>query len=627
MKKLVILVISTLLLSGLGAAVAQQNTETNIRSASVNFSQPTIIQNQNTVEINLAESNSILMGENSFELPIVSKVYTFPLGTIVDDVTVSFSDPYIQQLSAPLNPSPMPEYISTQYQKEKISHQSQIKDVYPDQQYTHNIGAGRYKGDHVIIVSVQLSPIQYYPAQNILSISDSASIDITYTLPKNPILQGNEYDMLILAPDSFSSELQPLIDYKNSRGVRTVLVTLSEIPSQGSDIQEQVKYFIKNSYEDWGFTYVLLVGGGVEGQEVFPVRQAWVPSGSYEAYFPSDLYYADFYKADLSFASWDYNNNGKYGEFPQDIAAMNIYPDVYIGRLACNDEFEVRTTVNKIINYMKHNQAMEKIVQIAGDTFPGDDQNINEGEFSNIAVMNQLPGYTTERLWASTNTLTKVNIINAINTGVDFVDFSGHGSYLSWSTHPPNDESRWLPDDGQYSGFLYINVPFLINNKKLPVVFLFACSCHKFSASPNSLGWSFVQNSYGGAIASYGASGIAYGMLGTAINDRVFGWMQVNTFKGLNNNKILGDVWGDCLVDYFNTFYFDIEESDFKTLLEYNLLGDPSLKVETGPDPTSTDSYQFPLLTILQRFFEKIIMRFPLLDKILNFAMLPKHLT
>ncbi|MFO7677818.1 MAG: C25 family cysteine peptidase [Thermoplasmatota archaeon] len=627
MKKLVPLIIGILVLSGLGAAVAQENTQTFVLSDSIHFSEPAIIQNRHTVEINLEEANSVLMGEDSYDLPIISKVYTFPLGTSIDEVTVSFSDPYLYTLTSDLNPAPIAQYISTQYQSEKISYETENIDMYPQYQYTYNTGAGRFKGDHVIILSVQLSPMLYFPNENILSISEEASIEVTYTLPKTPIITGDAYDMLILAPDHFSAELQPLIDYKNSRGIDTVLVTLSQIPTQGSDVQEQIKYFIKNAYEDWGFTYVLLVGSGVEGQEVFPVRHVWIPSGSYEAYFPSDLYYADFYRSDMSFASWDHNNNGKYGEIPQDIPAMNIYPDVYLGRLACSDEFEVRSTVNKIINYMKHNQVMEKIVQIAGDTFPGDPQNINEGEYSNIAVMNQLPGYTTERLWASTNTLTKVNIINAINKGVDFVDFSGHGSYMSWATHPPNDPSRWLPDDGKYSGFLNINVPFLFNNKKLPVVFLFACSCHKFSSSENSLGWAFVENSYGGAIASYGASGIAYGMLGTAINDRVFGWMQLNTFKGLYNDKVLGDVWGDCIVGYYNAFNFDIQESDYKTLLQYNLFGDPSLAIETGPDPKSADGYQFPLLTLIHQIIQRTLMRFPFLDRLFTPAILSRLLT
>jgi len=349
------------------------------------------------------------------------------------------------------------------------------------------------------------------------------------------------------------------------------------------------------------------------------VRNAWVASGSYESYFPSDLYYADFYNAAMGFSDWDFDNDGKYAEYPDDIFAVDMYPDVYLGRLACNDESEVRSTVDKIINFMEHNQVMEKIVQMGGDTFPGDDESINEGEYCNSVVMSQLPGYTTQQLWASNGQLSKVNIIDAINNGVDFVDFSGHGSYLSWATHPHEDETQWLPDDGQYTGFLYTNVPWLFNAKKLPVVFLNACSCHKFSDSPDCLGWSFLKNKHGGAIASFGASGIGYGSHGSSESERLFGWMEVQTLKGLSTDKILGDVWGDCITQYYNEFFF-LDDADYKTLFEFSLFGDPSLVIETGPDPESVEIHNLPFLHLL----EKLIERFPLLERLLSFPLLTK---
>ena len=86
-----------------------------------------------------------------------------------------------------------------------------------------------------------------------------------------------------------------------------------------------------------------------------------------------------------------------------------------------------------------------KILQIGGDTFPSDNQKVNEGEFANGEVLKKLPGYITTQLWASNNKLTKKDIASGFNSFVDFVDFSGHGSWGSWATHATQDEEVWLP--------------------------------------------------------------------------------------------------------------------------------------------------------------------------------------
>ncbi|MCK5458259.1 MAG: hypothetical protein KAI20_00080 [Thermoplasmatales archaeon] len=628
MKKIIpILLVGVLVLSGLGAVATIDEKQTDIISQKQTFSNPIISDIGTYLTVELEEATSYLMGEEKLELPFVTNIYTFPFGTKIDNVEVIFSDTYKQIISKEIKPASIPRYISTEL-NEKTSHEtvesketSLKENIYPENQFSYNIGAGLDGKDHVIYLSVQYFPITYHPNEDTLYISKNVEVKISYTPVYNPITFLDEYDLLIIAPAVFSEELQPLIDYKNDNEIATVLTTLEEIPSQGLDVQEDIKYYIKDSFENWGITYVILVGGGVTGEEIFPVRNAWVPSGGYEEYFPSDLYYADFYDGSMGFSDWDADDDGRYAEFPDDNNAVDMYPDVYLGRLACNDESEVTNVVNKIINFMQHNSVMNKIVQMGGDTFPGDDEGIYEGEFCNDVVMDNLPGYSTERLWGSNEQLSKLNIIKAINNGVDFVDFSGHGSYQSWSTHPPEDESRWIPDDGQYNGFLYINVPWLFNSKKLPVVFLNACSNNKFSESPNCLGWAFIQNTNGGAIASYGASGIGYGSHGSSESERLFGWMEVNTLKGLVNDKILGDVWGSCISEYYNTFLGDLGDADYKTLYEYELFGDPSLIIDDGPEPESEGVFQ-PSLFL--RILERLIERFPMLEQLLSFPFLNK---
>ena len=72
--------------------------------------------------------------------------------------------------------------------------------------------------------------------------------------------------------------LEPLVAHKNSHGIQTKLVTLNDIhdgtyfPAEGRDIQEKIKYFIKNAKETWNITYVMLVGNFAQ----VPVRYSYL---------------------------------------------------------------------------------------------------------------------------------------------------------------------------------------------------------------------------------------------------------------------------------------------------------------------------------------------------------------
>jgi len=105
--------------------------------------------------------------------------------------------------------------------------------------------------------------------------------------------------------------------------------------------------------DEWGVRYVLLVGN----YRLMPVRYCYnadVGSGYEEPCFISELYYADIYDEYGEFSSWDTNNNGIYGEWFGNVSEdpdIDLYPDVSVGRLACRNDFEVRTMVKKIIRY------------------------------------------------------------------------------------------------------------------------------------------------------------------------------------------------------------------------------------------------------------------------------------
>ncbi|MCK4365403.1 MAG: hypothetical protein KAW45_05085 [Thermoplasmatales archaeon] len=622
MKKILpLLVVIILVLSGLGAVAVSKDE--NVIMETISFSQPRLEETEDFVSVDLPEATSYTFGYGEPYLPVITKVYTFPICTQVTNVEVTFSAATEQQLSKLVMPAPSPRILSTVYPDDYVELDIETLyddiDVYPEERDGYRVSAGLDGEEHVIYLTVTVYPFQYVPESNMLYYSDSATIHVTYTPPENPMNFPDEYDFLILAPEEFESALQTLVDHKNGLDppVNTILVTLDDIPDlPDSDDQEDIKYYIKDAIENWGITYVLLVGAGVKGKELFPVRYAWCSSTG--KVYPSDLYFADIYNSTGGFSNWDKDGNGKYAEWPIDIPNVDFCPDVYLGKLPCNNIDEVNTIVDKIINYKAHNKMMKKILQAGGDSYQGDPSGIYEGEYANTVVLTKLPGYSTTQLWGSNGKLTKGNIAKGFNSGVDFVDFSGHGAWNSFATHPPNDNT-WIPPKtiiSPYDGFFYFDIDIYLfrNGVKLPVYVHKGCSNNNYTKSPNCIGWKMLSKSGGGGIATFAVSGLSYGYPGTDMVKRSTGWMEVKTFEELYNNKILGQVWGNCITDYYNTFEANFIMLDYHTMLKWSMFGDPTLVIEDGDDPINipVDKPVFPT------FLERLINYFPLLARLLE---------
>jgi len=367
------------------------------------------------------------------------------------------------------------------------------------------------------------------------------------------VADDDVYDMVIIAPSEFSDELQPLIDHKNSHEVETTFKSTEEI------------YFEEHHGDYWNETVL------------------------------SDLYYADIYDEYGDFCSWDSDGDGMYGEsyhgLPGVDDIVDLYPDVNIGRLACEKNNEVTTVVDKIIHYETSTYGeswYNNILLIGGDTFPG--WYGNEGEMLNNMIEQIMSDFTSTKLWTSDGTFTSRAVNMELNKGVGFVDYSGHGFEKGIATHPPDDES-WV-------SYGNLNLLGALNRHKLPIIFFDACLTAKldFNVSelinsisvpvsrnpnpfPNALGrgplyrmlqplvaspeklplldklvpcfaWNWVKKDNGGAIATIGATRTAFGGF-----DSGAGKMSAQ-------------------IGYINDVPYDAF-----TVEEFILLGDPSLKI------------------------------------------------
>ncbi len=604
MKKILSICIIGMLLLGAIGTVAQTNSKNDHGSSiheSLVFSPPVLTDEGAYLSVNIPEATSVMKDAGKPQLPVFIKVFSFAFGTAITDVSVRYSGIQSQRISKPVLPATALVPLDTSMASQSVEKDPQVYEdaaLYPSEDFTYSLGAGLKEGEHVVFLVVRCYPVRYSPAQNMLSVSDSVEIDISYTEPEAPVLFSDEYSLVIIAPARFSDALEPLIEHKNSMGVASILKTTEDIYAEytGFDEAEKIKYFIKDALEEWGVSFVLLVGGVKQ----LPIRTTWFYQQHHEHYWNesvlTDLYYSDIYDAEGNFSSWDTNGNGMYGEVFDNCPGVDdfcdLYPDVNIGRLACVKNAEVKTVVSKIIQYETQTAGQswyQNIILVGGDTFPG--WNGNEGEEINLLVEHIMSNFTSTRLWTSDGSFTTQSLNKAINQGAGFIDYSGHGFEIGLGTHPPDSET-WVT-------YHTNNLLGAFNAKKLPIVFFDACLTAKLDFNISDLlgyvseelagvlekvprlaslrlptfAWSMVKKRNGGAIATIGATRTAFGGI-----DAGAGAMSLRFFDAYATSQTVAEMMTAAQIDYRTT----VPEDRF-TLQEFILIGDPSLRMGGYP--------------------------------------------
>ena len=399
-------------------------------------------------------------------------------------------------------------------------------------------------------------------------------------------LKLNEYDMVIIVPEIFSTSMQPLINHKNSIDIQTILKTTEEIYAEydGRDNAEQIKYFIANMEKSYGIKYVLLVGSIYK----LPMRISCVEFAGMDWSLLTDLYYSDLYDTNRIFCSWDSNRNDKFGETESD--NIDLIPDIHIGRLACDSIDDINVVVDKIIHYETETYGQEwfkNMIFIGGDTFP--DYPGYEGEEHNKKVIQIMSNFTPICLWSSKGNFNRRTVAQTFLDGAGFVDCLVHGNVnvLSPDEISRNYYTRYIQD--------------LSNGYKLPIVFLDACKTAKLDMTymdlsgvpkfvkkllnillinnqPSCFAWSIVKHQGGGAIASIGQTHSGFSLSDGSGEYWGSDKFTEDFFRAYSDNITLGEMMSQAQITYITEYPFD----DL-TVEIFNLLGDPSLKIGGYP--------------------------------------------
>jgi hypothetical protein len=242
-----------------------------------------------------------------------------------------------------------------------------------------------------------------------------------------PISEDGE--MLIIAHGPFMNAMQPFVKWKNEKGIKTVMVNVSNVGNNAASI----KNYITSYYQNHPLSYVILVG------DIAQIASPTLSGG----------------KSDPS-----------YGY----IIGEDAYPEIIIGRISAETEEHVTTQVQKFIQYEKNPIQVShftKTMGVASNEGPGDDDEMDwehirniQGKLLNYSYTDRFEFYDGDQGEQDLNgDPNAANIEIALNNGVGIINYCGHGSCTSWGS----------------SGFNTADINLLNNTNKLPFIWSVAC--------------------------------------------------------------------------------------------------------------------------------------------------------
>jgi Peptidase family C25/Propeptide_C25/Peptidase family C25, C terminal ig-like domain len=347
------------------------------------------------------------------------------------------------------------------------------------------------------IANLYVSPVRYNPLSNSLEIITSMRIEITFSNSANisskalisqpgsldetlnkgilnynpgqviPGFSGKPVKMVIVTDIAFKKQLQPFLKWKTQKGFKLIVIYKGTgMAGNGyMQIKDTLKSIYNSSTESDPPPEYLLIIGDVNRVPYY---------GSDGTDNVTDMYYGEF------------DGNGDY------------IPEMFIGRLPVADTNEVKTATTKIIQYEKFQFADTNKFYSRALVSAGYDESYSSYMNSQVkyAVTNYLTkanGINEFHFNCPDSYTAKDSILEIINNGVSFINYTGHG---------------------EADGWLHVNIKTpdiqLFKNKNMyPLVISNACRTAQFNI-PGSFGNRMVLTADKGAIGFIGCSNDSY---------------------------------------------------------------------------------------------------------------------
>lgn len=286
-----------------------------------------------------------------------------------------------------------------------------------------------------------LNPVQYNPADKVLRVSTSFTVEIIDEQAQSSIKsisKGQEeilekrflnysvlearYDpisevgsMLVISASDYMESVEDLVDWKIRKGMETTLIDVSDI----GDTAEDILNYIQEFYDNNNLAYVLLVGD----ENVIPTVQT--------------------------------SNNNACDHCYSYVDGDDHYADIFVGRFNGENAEHIRTMVDRTLEYEINPNTevdwMSKAIGLGSNEGPGDDGEYDYEHLNNLKI--QMLDYNFTEIfecYQGSNAQASPTIgepsadldggpstqslIDHIDNGVSFLNYTGHGGHTSLST-------------------------------------------------------------------------------------------------------------------------------------------------------------------------------------------------
>ena len=458
-------------------------------------------------------------------------------------------------------------------------------------------GTGRLRG--LPVAGCEVRPVQYDPARGELILHERVRLEITLAADaRAPLAVGREGDMdrlartlaarrlrggealaapreageaealdpaapqyLIVTEEAQRTAWEEYAAWKTAKGVPAQVFTVEWIwgAYPADDLAASIREFVIASVAAHGSSYVLLAAD----EHIVPSRVVWAFDCEAGIYPDENDIRADLYYSDLD-GTWNADGDGVYGEVED---AVDLYPDVLVGRAPTDDIYDAQAMVGKFLSYERDAPAGH-----AMDAFffaevlwtnPFTDSGIGKDMIAARSFADYEP---VDRQYETLGNLSPASVVAALNAGAHLTNHAGHA----------NSAVMGCGADYLYRG----DVDALHNAPYFHV--LFSIGCWSAAFEDNCIAEHFAVNGNGGSIAFVGNSRYGWGSPGNP------GWGYSETYDSDFYAAILDEgltqfgaavVWPKILRVPFS------QDGNVYRWHEYqvNLLGDPEMACHTAP--------------------------------------------
>jgi hypothetical protein len=357
-------------------------------------------------------------------------------------------------------------------------------------------------------------------------------------VPRSTLRDGtNQADYLVIAPEELMDAASPLVERRQSQGLRSREVSFEEIASEfghGQPSAEAIRNFLEYAYHSWqrpSPRYVVLLGDATYDPQRF-VGTSW----------PSPLP-ALWTKTSYLWTASDPLLGAVNGD--------DALPDLAIGRLPATTREQAEALVAKVLSWEETGQGLGgRAVLVADDPDQGGDF---EWDVEDIRSSFLSGRPTTTLKLRELGSAMRPAILGAFDSGASLMSYVGHGGTAVWASE--NVLNTW-------------DAPSLLAQSRQP--FLLTMNClNGYFVAPNfdSLPEALLKAQGRGAVAAFSPSGLSLDGPAHQYHRALMGEITSGTHARL----------GDAILAAQREY---AEAGLMPELLSvYHLLGDPATRV------------------------------------------------